>query len=228
MQYYLAGYFLIRQEPVLYFGEQLRTINTASSCFNEHLLASWCFYLRSEEEEAEIEQSLMLGPGKIDKIRNWVEHARNAELLGVHNVFFDLETLQKYKSKFFSHLPDLKIVAIYLTKPFLTSLIAAAEPAAQYQMSGIYQLAKRWVPEQKHDQETLLGFDMIGIEPGGAFHTFYCHGGDGYRIGDFDLRINQYGLFDDYEDWETVMKYANEYATFEPVPWVVCKVKLIN
>jgi hypothetical protein len=129
---------------------------------------------------------------------------------------------------FFSHLPDLKIIAIYLTKPFLSNLIAAAEPKAQQRISGIYQLAKRWAPEQKHDHETLLGFDMIGIEPDGGFHTFYCHGGDGYRFGDFDLRINEYGLFEDYEDWGTVMKYANEYAAFEPVPWVVCKVKLIN
>ena len=132
------------------------------------------------------------------------------------------------KLKFFSHLPDLKIYAICLTKPFLANLIVAAEPADPNWVSGIYQLAKRWVPEQIHDDETLLGFDMIGIEPGGSFHTFYCHGGDRYRIGDFDLRINEYGLFEDYEDWETVMKYANEYAAFEPVPWVVCKVKQIN
>lgn len=70
---------------------------------------------------------------------------------------------------------------------------------------------------QGNDRESLLELVMIGIEPDGGFNTFYCHGGDGYRMGEFDLRINQHGLFDDYGDWETVMKYVNKYAAFEPV-----------
>lgn len=45
----------------------------------------------------------------------------------------------------------------------------------------------------------------------------------------FHLTLNQYGLFEDSPDWTSVKEYMNAEETgCEPVPWPVCKVKLVD
>jgi hypothetical protein len=229
-QYYQVGYFLIRQAPVLYWDDKLHTVNSASGCFNEHLLDDWSFYYsgRQDSEIEKIQRQFSLSSSKTMEIRNWVDHALKANRIGVHHLFFNLETAYEYKNRFFSHLKNLKIFGIYLREPFLDTLIAASEPSGHFRPGGIHINGKNRIPEREHYREEVLGYDLIGIEQDGGFHTFYCHGMDTPLMDKLQLRINRHGLFEDHENWENVMTYINEFAAFEPVPWVVCKVKLIG
>jgi hypothetical protein len=43
--------------------------------------------------------------------------------------------------------------------------------------------------------ETLIGFDVIGIELDGGFHSFHCHDLSTDLARRFSLEINEYGLF---------------------------------
>ena len=70
---------------------------------------------------------------------------------------------------------------------------------------------------------------IIGIEISGDFHSFHCHDISTDLTERFGLTLNEYGLFEGAEDWKPIMDYMNdENNGFEPVPWFVCKTKLIN
>ena len=73
-----------------------------------------------------------------------------------------------------------------------------------------------------------IGYDLIGIELSGDFHTFYCHNMADELKSKFSLEINEYGLIKNCSDWKSLTDYMNNDETgCEPVPWFYVKVKLI-
>ena len=225
--YYLGGYYLILQEPVEYWHEEIKIINSASSCFNNHLLNTWSFS-RTADDHLRIEkikQLYSIDNEMVASIRNWAVQASSSKRVGWPNVFIDLETLLEFKNTFFSHLPDLKIFAVYFDETALGKLRSILAPTTDWYPYGLYLNANKRVPETSQPDQTLLGYDLIGIEDGN-FHTFYCHGISQNLARQFDLELNQYGLFNDSNRWKDVLEYINlENAPVEPVPWLVCKVK---
>ena len=74
-----------------------------------------------------------------------------------------------------------------------------------------------------------MGYDFIGVEASGSFHTFYCHGITQTLIDKFDLKLNDFGLFDEPKDPTSIREYLNTpNAPVVQVPWYIVKVKLIK
>ncbi|WP_221392041.1 hypothetical protein [Dyadobacter sp. NIV53] len=94
---------------------------------------------------------------------------------------------------------------------------------------GLYLNLSKRVPEVNRQNQALLGFDLIRIDYGASFHTFVCHSIEEKLVSWFDLKLNEYGLYNDSNRWEEVSEFLNgENSWVEPVPWVVCKVELIG
>jgi hypothetical protein len=225
--YYLGGYFLIKLRAVDFSALKCNSVYTCSTCINDTLIDSWS-YSWTTDNNSQINSVLKdfdLELDKISKIRSWVDKKHDEEHIGWQSVFSDLETAILYKKTFFSHLDDILIMGIYFDASESLKLLKEFET----NKIGLYKNLNKKVPENQYENEELIGFDLIGIESSGDFHTFYCHDISNDLTNKFNLEINSYGLLNDSNDWEHVLDYMNDEETgLEPVPWFSVKVKLIK
>jgi hypothetical protein len=229
MDYYKAGYYLIRLRPIGFGNFQDKSVLTCSSCINDSLLDNfsrpWTIH-KKEKEEAIKEYGINYKT--IELIHSWTDKMDSESKIGYPDLFFSLDSAQEYRDKFFSHLDNILILGVYLPKSEMDELIKNFAPQDK-KMGEIglrYNLRKN---EIDNDIGKLLGYDLIGIEFGGEFHSFHCHDlcGDLHR--DLGIKINENGLIDSDEKWRELVDYMNdENKGFEPVPWYFAKIKLIE
>jgi len=227
--YFLGGYYLMKQRPIDFGSLRSKMVYTCSDCINDGLLDIWS-YTWTTNNNAQIENiksELQLNDDTILSIRHWVDSALNDKKIGWSNLFKDIHTVKDFRQKFYSHLSDVLILGIYFAETEMEDLYDEFRPQAESSGSiGLYENLLIRIPEAQSDLETFIGFDIIGIEIDGGLHTFYCHDISKDLIERFDLEINQYGLFNDSDNWKSVIEYMNaEENGFEPVPWFVCKLK---
>jgi hypothetical protein len=225
--YYFGGYFLIKLRPVDFDSLKHNTVYTCSTCINDALIDNWS-YTWTTNNNAEINTVLKdfdLELNKISEIRNWVDKEYDKEKIGWQSVFADLETARLYKETFFSHLNDIKLMGVYFNELETKELLESF----QTNKIGLYQNLIKRIPEAKSANEKLIGFDLIGIEHSGDFHTFYCHDISNGLIDKFHFEINSFGLLNEADDWGPVLDYMNNEETgLEPVPWFSAKIKLVQ
>jgi hypothetical protein len=232
MGYYLGGYYLIRQKPID-FGSQLhKTVFTCSNCINESLLDDWSYSWttnnNSEIENIKIEYHL--SDENIKAIRQWVDKAFNEKRIGWINIFNDLVTAKEFRDTFFSHFSDVLLIGVYFSEMEITDLLTDFKPREEnYVQLGLYENLMNKIPEVESARETFIGFDIIGIEMDGSHHTFHCHDISAVLVEKFGLETNEFGLFKEIENVQSIAKYMNaDENGYEPVPWFVCKEKLVK
>lgn len=123
---------------------------------------------------------------------------------------------------------DIKIFALYFESGERADILEEFKP----QSSELGEIGLRLAllkQTEEQDNEQLLGYDYIGIEIGGSFHTFHCHD-IGKALSDkFGLTLNEYGLFESNKNSKNVLDYLNnEENGCEPVPWFIVKTKLVR
>lgn len=224
--YYLGGYFLIKLRPVDFGSPKEHTVYTCSTCINDTLIENWS-YSWTADNNSQINSVLKdfdLELNKISEIRSWVDKEYDHQHIGWQSVFLDLQTAKRYKQAFFSHLDEILIIGIYFNESESLKLLKEFET----NKIGLHQTLQKKIPENQSMNEKLLGFDLIGVEISGDFHTFYCHDISNELTNRFNLEINSYGLLNNTDNWEPVLEYMNdEEIGLEPVPWFSVKVKLI-
>lgn len=232
MKNYLGGYYLSRMQPLEYGSYCGSLIYSCSTCFNDNVLGSWA-YSWITDIDAEIEehkQNYALSDATVSEIREWVNARFEEKKIGWPCLFADLETLMEYQQKFFAHLPDLRIFALYFAENEADSLIQECNPNGGYEgVIGLAQLLADKIEEKESKNEQTIGYDVIGVEWSGDFHSFHCHD-IGKELSDrFGLTINSFGLFEPCDDWTPVLDYFHDDENgCEPVPWFVVKTKLIE
>lgn len=99
-------------------------------------------------------------------------------------------------------------------------------------IDGIFGLRQNLllkIEEKENLNKVLLGYDLIGVEIGGTYHTFYCNNATQELIDRFNLSLNENGLFNEISDWTHVKEYLNDEKNgFELVPWYVAKTKIVT
>ncbi len=229
-KYYLGGYYLTRLRPKSY-GEEIGSfIYTCSECVNDHILDIWSYSWTTDNnnELNEIKTNYKFTDTQIDDIRIWVDNKFNDNKIGFLNVFIDLETAIEYKNKFFAKFNDIKILALYFDSNERADILEEFKP--QSEKNGEIGLRLTLLKElEEQENEQILGYDYIGIENGGSFHTFHCHD-IGKELSDkFGLTLNSFGLFDSNANSKQVLDYLNDEENgCEPVPWFIVKTKLVT
>jgi len=209
-----------------------KQVFTCSTCINDSLLDSWSYSWTTNNNSGidEIREEFQLDDERIQLIRKWVDRAFDDKRIGWSNLFNDLGTAEEYSQTFFPQISDQQIFSVYFSKSEIADLLSEFQPQREGLGSiGLYENLNKMVPENVLSGETFIGFDIIGIECSGDFHSFYCHDISKEMAERFNLKLNEYGLFEGSEDWKSVTDYMNaEENGFEPVPWFVCKTKLVN
>jgi hypothetical protein len=232
MAYYLGGYYLMVPKPIEFGSQAEKIVYTCSDCINDSLLDHWSYGWTTNNDQniEEIKRLYALTSDQITSIRNWVDEAFEKECVGWIDVFGDLETVQEYRQRFFKNIPDLQILSIYFEEIEAEAIVKEFEPRKEKEGAcGLYQNIKIKSLEVASDTESLIGYDIIGVEQSGGFHTFHCHDLAAELTRRFNLEVNGYGLFTAIDNPTEVAKYMNDPDNgFEPVPWFICKTKIVT
>lgn len=227
-KHYFGGYYLAKLAPVNFGSYNNAMIYTCSNCINDHLVDVWSYTWATGNDERAVEakEIFQLSEDQIGLIRDWVDEKHNESKLGWINVFADLDAAMEYKQRFFSHLNDIKVFALYFNEAEREYILDEYKPRPGMGEIGLRLTLLKGIEET--DNEKFLGFDYIGIELDGDFHTFHCHDlGEEFST-KFEVTLNEYGLFDSDKSSDRILAYLNDDSNgCEPVPWVVAKTKLV-
>jgi hypothetical protein len=229
MTSYFGGYYLLKLKRFDYGRLKDKRVYTCSDCTNDSLIKGWSFSWTTKEKEelAAIQKDFQIDKKVIDNISVWSDKKLESKAVGWINVFADLETVEEYRNKFFSHLPDTKIFSLYFPDSEATDIIEEFKPKEGNGTLGIWDNLNKKILETKDPNEIEIGYDLIGIELSGDFHSFNCHDIADELVEKFGVTINIYGLIEEQKDWKPLTDYMNDEANgHEPVPWYVCKVKM--
>lgn len=215
------------------FGTAMnKIVLTSSACINDSLVDQWSYTWTTDNNSQinDIKADYNIDDMTVEEIRKWVDNKHNENKLGWIDVFTDITTADEYRKSFFSHLDDLKLFSIYFDETEANAVTKEFKPKTdkEGEIGLVKMLIKRIEEGENNDNETLVGYDLIGIEYGGSYHTFHCHDIAKELSDKFGLTLNSFGLFDNCNNWKPVLDYLNDEENgCEPVPWFVVKTKLV-
>lgn len=234
MKKYIGGYFLIKPRKATYGSFNGKTISTCSSCINDTLYDSWAISW-TEPIDHQIETlrtELEISEEKQKEIQKWADHKFEEELIGWLEVFQDLITVTEYLNLFFSHIEKKEIMKVVFSENEANAFLEEFKPTHEKEgVAGMYQnLMMKTENVIDEGNEDFLGYDLIGVEYGGAgFHTFHCHDLANDLTDKFGLAINEKGLIEFVENETELVDYMNDEENgFEPVPWFLVEVYKIK
>ena len=226
----LGAYYLIKLKAVDYGTIKGSEIFTCSRCINDSFFDSWAIsWTSTEKSELErIKTTFNLNDKNVEEIQVWADKKLNDEKLGWINTFSDLKTLTEYKEKFFPNESEFETLSITFPETELNKTLELIKQTdSQSGEIGIYNNLKK--KNIAHEKSEFLGYDIIGIEISGDFHSFHCHDLSNELKEKFGLLINEFGLIEKVSDWDKIMEFMNNQENgFEPVPWFYVKVNKIK
>jgi hypothetical protein len=232
MKYYKAGYYLIKKKPINFGADRGNLVETCSACINLSVFDNWCLSWMSEKLDKKEKIELELTDSKIKKIHKWTD----IRFDNGSNVFPDLKTAIEFKDLFLKDKSDVNIYSLVFPEvdtELLISEFAEGKNTTEFNYNnGNFGLRKNLIKKEEdldNYNEKFLGYDFIGVECDGSFHSFYCHDITKKLIDKFSLTLNSNGLFEKIELAEKIREYLNDPDTgLEPVPWYIVKVKMIE
>ena len=229
-RYYHGGHYLIKTKPIDFGPDKGKVVSTCSSCINFSVFNNWCLSWMNFEPDNDEKKELELTDEKIQEIEKWTD----SRFDNGSNVFPDLNTAIEFKTLFFKSRNDIEIYSLHFSETDTNLLLdefAEGKNVNEFNYnSGNFGLRNNLIKRREEADdvnEALLGYDFIGVECDGSFHSFYCHSITQELIDKFTLTLNANGLFDKPERPVEIRAYLNdpEAAKVEPVPWYIVKVK---
>ena len=228
-RHYYGGHYLIKTKPIDFGADKKKVVGTCSRCINLSVFDNWCLSWMSDKLDRKEKIELGLTDQKIEEIHKWTD----SRFDNGSNVFPDLKTAIEFKDLFFNLINDIEIFSLFFSETdtdLLISDFSEGNNTTEFNYNnGDFGLRKNLIKRKEEGQdpnEELLGYDFIGVECDGSFHSFYCHDITNTLIDKFSLTLNSFGLFDKPEHPTEIREYLNEPQTgLEPVPWYLVKVK---
>ena len=213
-----AGFFLVsggsspeRQRHLL-----PARMATVSTCIVESYPDQWALpgVKTKPDELRQIRESLSLDESGLEELRCWVERALDEGNIGWPNVFFSLRAARELRSRFLGALQDSRLLGLSIAKDLAAEFIREQRDGAP----SVSTMVARGIPLAQCSPP--LGFDVLGAEYGGSFHTFSCNGLERAFAEKLGIKLNSYGLIDEYSAAVAACEYANrDDVGAEPVAW---------
>ncbi len=234
-RYYNAGYYLIKKHPIDFGNDKEKIVSTCSGCINTTAFDLWALSWTNPKLDKDEKTKLGLNDNIIKQIQEWTDERHNNGKIGFGNVFPDIEMTLEFKDLFYKNRKDIEIFSVEFSEAETTNLIEDFESGENGEFNynnGQFGLRENLLKKKTETDDSLsefLGFDFIGVECDGSFHSFYCHDMTKELIDKFGLKINEHGLFERIPDSDLIREYLNDQETgLEPVPWYIVKVKKVT
>jgi hypothetical protein len=151
-------------------------------------------------------------------MRAWMDRALEVGDLGWPNVFLNVRAAREFRRQFTGATRETRLLGLGLTPE------VAAEYVKQEGIEGEdagdrgYALLRDAVPLDPSG--SCLGFDVLGAEGWGSYHTFACNALTRPYREHLGIVVNAYGLIDDYEQAVEACSYTlRDDVGAEPVAW---------
>ncbi len=132
--------------------------------------------------------------------------------IGWPNVFYDKKTAIEFYKKFFTKIPDIKLIEVGIEEKYSQKLPKESES------NGIINKLReksKVLPNGK-----IIGYDVVGYAYGFSC-SFLCNGLEKDYKEKFNIILNEIGLFSNYEDAEKVAEYnLRDDVGAEPILWL--------
>jgi hypothetical protein len=156
---------------------------------------------------ADAPEEMKLIGSEFGEARSWVDRSLASSDLGWPNVFLNLRAAREFKRRFMNAVPGVRLIG----------LVIAADDAEEfipdYETSGLRMFVSMRLPPE--DGGIFLGYDILGVEFAGGFHTFSCNDLARDYVEKLGITFNAHGLIPDQDQ-----------ALAAAVPW--CAVKLFE
>ena len=224
-KYYNAGYYLMKLKPIEFGADKDKIVETCSDCINFSVFDYWCLSWTGDKLTKEQKIELDLTDEKISAIQKWTDDKFDKKEIRWGNALPDLEAVLTFKSLFFSNIKNIDIYTIYFSETDTDSLIEEFDKDGMN--NGNFGLRINLMKKNENKSATneeFLGYDFIGVEGDGSFHSFYCHNITTALVNQFSLVINEHGLFQEIKEPKRLKDYLNIPENgLEPVPWYIVK-----
>jgi hypothetical protein len=234
MDYYLGGYYLVEGLPrppqmASFLPEVLWTV---SACICNVYPDAWAFPWVNTDPDRQAEEQARLGLSDTDygHMQAWVNTTFNEQRFGWPNVWLDLASARQYYHHYLRSIVGIKLLAIALPAPYLEDALAASAPKPGMGEDGVHQMLQLRRTLTEPEAEHARGFEVLGIDLGGTFHTFLCNYLEVPYRDELGLTFNHNGLLASLADAQRASEYTNLDSTAaEPVswhPWLVVEYSL--
>ncbi|MGX9987611.1 hypothetical protein [Soonwooa purpurea] len=174
--YYLGGYNIIKLKPIDFGILNGKISHTCSSCINFSIFDTWTQSWVKQGLDENEKKELNLNDEKIEKIQKWTE----SKFDSLANLFTTFEDAKEFKNLFLKDICDLEIYSINFSETDANLLIkefGEGIGTENYNYNnGDFVLRKNLLNKfLENPNETFLGFDIIGVECDGSFHSFICN-----------------------------------------------------
>jgi hypothetical protein len=235
MDFFVGGYFLVQGvQAADWMNKALLPARfwTVSDCICTIYPSAWVYSwtTKNPDTDKDYQQILRLGDEAFQSLQAWADEMLNKGELGWPNVFFKKETARQFNDQYLKHIPDIMLLSIAISEEYWAEFIEKNMPDEGMGEGGVY---RKLLQKQLLDRESITrGFEILGDEWGGQFHSFVCnHLGKEYAE-KLHITFNQYGLIDLYEDAVRATSYTNlDEVPAEPVlwqPWLISEYPLTS
>lgn len=163
-------------------------------------------------------KALRLDTSDFARLRSWVANALEHEEMGWPNVFYSLGAARKFKRLFLGTVGETRIVGLSLTRKVANDFIQEEGYTAECGEYGVCKMLMKMAVLRPGLSP--LGFDVLGAENDGMFHTFSCNSIEGDLNERLGISFNDFGLIDHYEAAAAACEYMNRRdVPTEPVHW---------
>ena len=172
-----AGFFVVSDatSPKRAGSPLPSRIVTVSTCIVESYPDEWAlpWFQTSPEDLERIRASLGLNRSAFSGLRAWVEEAMTNGDYGWPNVFLSLEAAREFGQKFLGAVRNRRLLGLSLAEEVARAFVREEALPEGRGGSGTWSALQR--RRRLEHPGPPLGFDVLGAEHGGDFHTFTCN-----------------------------------------------------
>jgi hypothetical protein len=197
---------------------------TVSTCVTETLPDSWAieWVLKEQGEAIRMAEKWGINGSEVPRLVRWTTEAINRGLIGWPNVFASYDASQEFLREFPPVVSDWQLLGISLHREDAERFLRVTEPPQSqpgYAPNG--EMGVRGIARQEdapHPGGVVAGFDVLGVEISGTFHSWLCNSLEEDASKRFNITPTKDGLLAKYTEAKQLADYA-DIGGAEPVPW---------
>ena len=216
--FFSAGFYLIKESKRKEYMSEIivsQKIISLSNCICDTFPNIWA-YQWDNNAIKEAERIALKYSIDVEVIKNLEEEINQKfdKSIGWPNVFYDKETAIEFYKKFFTKIPDIKLIEVGIEEKYSQKLTKEAE-SNDFGLINKLREKSKVLPNGK-----IIGYDIVGYEYGFSC-SFLCNGLEKDYKEKFNIILNEIGLFSNYEDAQKAAEYnLRDDVGAEPILWL--------
>jgi len=227
MKYIVGGYYLVQGVDTPSRMAEIISIPvlwTLTDCIC-NILPTYALLPGCESKDEMISEIINftgLSVNEVESMKTTIEEMLNTKQIGWPNVFHTFESAHLFYSKYLSKAENFKILGIAFPEKDAEKFLNEENPN-NVDGIGIFDVLSK--NQELPSNINVLGFEILGHEYGGDFHSFLCNGLEKDFSEKLGISFNETGRINTLEDAKRAEEYINDDSVgAEPVPWFKCLV----